>query len=145
MFIKPTAEDHVRDVLVQWAQATRLNRRDDVLLRHAPDAVIFDVLAPLKYEGTAAYRAGWDEWQPDTVGEALFDLFELRIAAGEELAFAHGLIHCGGTYRKDGNGGRFEDWVRATFCLRKSDGRWRIVHQHISMPVQRKTADPPFQ
>ncbi|MBE9138255.1 nuclear transport factor 2 family protein [Nodosilinea sp. LEGE 07088] len=26
--------------------------------------------------------------------------------------------------------------MRATFCLCNIDGKWRITHQHISMPIR---------
>jgi ketosteroid isomerase-like protein len=127
-----TASYQIRKILEQWADATRTGRNDDVLSHHAPDALIFDVLPPLKYEGTAAYRKSWDEWQPETTGQGLFDLHELQITAGRDVGFAHALLHCGGTHP---DGSKFEDWVRATFCLRKLDDRWLITHQHISMPA----------
>lgn len=122
----------IRTLLERWADATRNGRRDEVLANHAPDALIFDVLPPLQYEGTAAYRKSWDEWQPETAGEGLFHLDELQVTAGQDAGFAHGIIHCGGTLP---DGSSFEDTVRATFCLRKIDGRWRVTHQHISMPA----------
>lgn len=124
-------ERDVRVVLDDWARATREGRQDEVLQNHLPEATIYDVLAPLQYEGTAAYRASWDEWQPETTGEGQFEFEELRVTAGEEVAFAHGVIRCGGTLP---NGKSFEDRVRSTFCLRKEESRWRIAHHHISMP-----------
>jgi ketosteroid isomerase-like protein len=127
-----TDEKRIRQLLEQWADATRMGRSDDILTNHASDAVIFDVLPPLKYEGISAYRKSWDDWQPETVGPGLFDLHELKITAGQDTGFAHALIHCGGTR---GDGTTIDDWVRATFCLRKIVDRWLIVHQHISMPI----------
>jgi ketosteroid isomerase-like protein len=124
-------ESGVRAVLEEWARATREGRQDDVLKNHLPDAIIYDVLAPFKYEGTAAYRAGWDEWQPETTGEGVFDFEELHVTTGEPTAFAYGVIRCGGTLP---DGRSFEDRVRATFCLQQENGRWQITHQHISMP-----------
>ena len=54
-----------------------------------------------------------------------------QVTEGADLAFAHGLLRCGGT---TGDGRAFQDLVRATFCLvRRPDG-WRISHQHISAP-----------
>jgi ketosteroid isomerase-like protein len=132
-FTAPSAGHQVRRVLSEWAEATRTGRRDDVLANHAADAVIFDVLPPLKYDGLAAYERSRADWQPQTKGQAIFRLHELNVSAGDDVAFAHGLIHCGGT-RVDGK--RFEDWVRATFCLVKFDGEWTIAHQHISMPLK---------
>ena len=127
-------EQNKRDVhvaLEDWARATREGRQDDVLKNHLPEATISDVLAPLKYEGTAAYRASWDEWQPETSSEGMFDFEEIHVTAGEGVAFAYGVIRCGGTLP---DGRSFEDRVRATFCLRKEGSHWRIAHRHISMP-----------
>lgn len=130
---KEKDEEQIRELLDHYAHATRMGKQDEVLANHAPDVVIYDVLPPMKYEGAKAYRESWDEWQPETVKPIMFDLQELTITAGNEVAFAFGFIHCGGTKP---NGETFEDWVRATFCLSKQSGNWRIEHQHISRPVQ---------
>lgn len=88
----------------------------------------------MKYEGTEAYRQSWDEWQPQTEGEGVFDLEDLAITAGTEVAFATAFIRCGGTMP---DGRTFEDLVRATFGLHKEGDGWRVVHSHVSRPVQR--------
>ena len=124
-------EAQIRALLHRWAEATRTGRQDDVLARHAPDVLIYDVLPPLQYEGADAYRRSWDEWQPETAGPGRFELHDLRVTAGADVAFAHALIHCGGTLP---DGRTFEDRVRATFCLRKAPDGWVVAHQHISMP-----------
>ena len=128
-----THEAQVRDLLQQWASATRKGQRDDVLANHLPDALSYDVLAPMKYEGAEAYRQSWDEWQPDTQDEGQFDLQDLSVTAGADVAFAHCFIKCGGTLP---NGKTFEDLIRATFCLRKVSGSWKVAHQHMSKPIQ---------
>jgi ketosteroid isomerase-like protein len=128
-----TDEAQVRAVLQQWATTTRKGQRDDVLANHLPDVLIYDVLAPMKYEGAAAYRKSWDEWQPDTQGEGQFDLQDLSVTVGGDVAFAHCFIKCGGVLA---NGKTFEDLVRATFCLRKTSGSWKVAHQHNSKPIQ---------
>ena len=125
-------ETSLRELLESWAEHTRLDRRDEILANHASTAVIFDVMPPLKYEGVEAYRRSWDEWQPATEGEFRFEFRELSIVSGDQVAFAFGIIECGGT-RSDGT--PLSDFVRATFCLRKEHDRWEIVHQHISMPM----------
>lgn len=126
-----SGEVAIRDVLEDWARATREGRRDDVLANHLNDLVIFDVLPPLKYDSAESYRAGWDDWQPDAQGEMRFELQDLSINAGEEVGFAFGLLQCGGTLP---NGGTFRDTVRVTFCLRKVEGSWKVAHQHVSKP-----------
>lgn len=129
-----TDEQQVLDVLQSWAANTRLDNKDAILANHADDVVIFDVLPPMKYLGVEAYRKSWAEWQPHTVGEAVFELQNLELTVGVDVAFAHAFIHCGGT---TANGKTFEDWVRATFCLRKITGKWVVTHQHGSMSMQK--------
>jgi ketosteroid isomerase-like protein len=121
-------EKQVRAVIESWAQATRENRLDDVLKHHAADLVIFDVLPPMKYDSVESYRRNWEDWQPQTEGEMRFDLENVSITAGVDVAFAHAFIHCGGTTR---DGVSFHDIVRATFCLQKIDGSWMVLHQHV--------------
>jgi ketosteroid isomerase-like protein len=123
----------VRSVLKEWAEATRQSRRDDILKHHSANLVIFDVLPPMKYESAEAYRLSWDQWQPDTQGEVVFALENLTITNGNDVAFAHSFIRCGGTLP---DGRTFQDLVRATFCLRKVDGSWVVEHQHVSKPYE---------
>ena len=125
-------EQQIRKVLEQYADATREGRRDDILANHTPDVLIFDPLPPLQHDGADAYRKSWDDWWPETDGPGAFNLRDLRVTAGHDVAFAHAIIECGGT-QPDGT--TFRDTVRGTYCLRKIGGRWLITHQHVSMPV----------
>jgi ketosteroid isomerase-like protein len=128
--------EHIRQVLERWAETTRLGQLDEILTNHAEDCLIYDVLPPMQYEGTEAYRRSWEGWHPETTGEGQFALQDLSITADENLAFAHAFIQCGGA---DPNGKVFADTVRATFCLGKIDGNWKVQHQHISKPLQLKS------
>ena len=124
--------DQVRELLVSWARTTRMNDRNEILRGHHPDVLIFDVLPPMSYDGADAYRASWDDWQPETQGDNIFEFTELHVVAGVDVAFANGFIKCGGTLQ---DGRTFEDLVRATFCLQKLSGSWLVTHQHISKPL----------
>ena len=109
----------IQRLLGQWAHNTKKGEQDKILENHSESVVICDVLPPMKYEGVKAYRESWDEWQPKTMVEGQFDLHELKVVVGEDVAFAYGFIHCGGTLP---DGKSFEDWVRATFWLEKKNG-----------------------
>ncbi len=119
-------------VLAEWVESTRHDLKDEILKNHLPSAIIFDVLAPMQYQGTIAYRKSFDEWQPPFKIPSLFELTELNINAGDDTGFAHCLINCGGTLP---DGKEVRDTVRATFCFIKIDGLWRVAHHHISMPA----------
>ncbi|MGI2040195.1 YybH family protein [Shewanella frigidimarina] len=119
-------------ILSQWVESTRNDAKDDILANHLPQAVIFDVLAPLQHEGTVAYRKSFDEWQPPFEIPCLFELKELNVVAEEEVGFAHCLINCGGRLP---DGKEIRDTVRATFCFIKKDGAWQFAHHHVSSPM----------
>lgn len=126
-------EGLIRDVLLNWAENTRLDNKESILKNHDENVLIYDVLAPMLYQNAASYRASWDEWQPQTQGESIFKIQDLKITADTNVAFAHCLILCGGELQ---NGERFEDLVRGTFCFRLIESNWKIVHQHISKPLE---------
>ena len=126
-----TEEIAVRKLLEEWTRLTREGPQDDVLKNHSDNVIIYDVLPPLKYESAAAYRASWDEWQPDAQGNMQFELEDVKVTASPEIAYAYGLLQCGGTLP---DGKAFRDTVRATFCLRKTEDGWKVFHQHISKP-----------
>lgn len=116
-----TAEIEIRAVLEAWAAATRQNQEEHILRNHAEDLVIFDVLPPMKYESAESYRRSWEEWQPNTQGEAVFNLENLTITSGNEVAFAHSFIRCGGTLA---DGGTFEDLSACNILL--EEGEWVV-------------------
>ncbi|MEG3930428.1 nuclear transport factor 2 family protein [Microcoleus sp. T2B6] len=128
-----TPDSEVLAVLEEWAAATRQNRKDDILKNYVANLVIFDVLPSMNYESAESYRRSWEEWQPETQGEAIFNLENLTITAGSDIAFAHGFIRGGGTLL---DGRAFQDLVRATFCLMKVNGSWVVQHQHVSKPYE---------
>jgi ketosteroid isomerase-like protein len=119
----------ISKLLYDWADSTQKGENDDVLSNHSSDVLIFDVLTPLQYKGAEKYKESWGEWQPEYKEESLFEIHELDITTSETVAFAHGLIKCGIEPKID--------WVRATFCLLKTDEKWKIIHQHISMPISK--------
>lgn len=124
-------ESAIRSLLDAWTRATREGRHDDVLVNHDEYVLIYDVLPPIKYSSAAEYRKSWDEWQPDAQGEMRFELEDLEVTAGTDVAFAYGILQCGGSLP---DGKVFRDTVRATFCFAKKKGKWNVVHQHISKP-----------
>lgn len=50
-----------------------------------------------------------------------------------DLAFCHGFYRLNGT-PKSADGQSISFWMRATVCLRRDAGVWRIVHEHESVP-----------
>jgi uncharacterized protein (TIGR02246 family) len=122
----------IRKLVENWARAVRNEDIAGILAHHADDMLLFDVPPPVRSKGIDAYRKSWESlFFPWFKSSAVFDLSELDVCAGDKAAFATCLIHCTGT---GGAAGKEELNVRLTIGLRKTDGRWTVVHEHHSVP-----------
>jgi ketosteroid isomerase-like protein len=61
-----------------------------------------------------------------------YEVRDLRITVGGDVAFSHSLNRVSGTLK---NGKKSDRWLRWTACYRKTNGRWLIVHEQVSVPV----------
>jgi len=105
---------------------------DRLMSLYSPDIVYFDVVPPLRYAGAAALRARFVQWfdrWKSSIGQEIPDV---NISASEGTAAAYMLIRTSGTLK---NGHEVGYWVRATNCFQRSDRRWLITHEHVSLPV----------
>jgi ketosteroid isomerase-like protein len=125
-------EAEIRERLNRLAQAIRAADLEGLKWIYAPDIVSFDIEPPLRHLGAEAKWKNWAKvftiYQPP-LG---YDIRDLSIAVGDDVAFGHSLARISGSLR---NGTRSEYWVRWTTCLRRIDGHWLIVHDQVSVPV----------
>src|SRR6266542_5427461 len=86
---------HIRALIERWADAVHRGDMEAVLADHSADIVMFDVPPPdAGVRGIDAYRETWPpffEWQK----KASFEIVELDVTAGDEVAFAWALLRCG--------------------------------------------------
>ncbi|MFC8172335.1 YybH family protein [Streptomyces sp. NPDC057325] len=124
--------EQIRTLVERWAGAVHRGHLDTVVEDHAEDIVMFDVPPP--YEGVRgidSYREVWPaffEWQAQG---AVFDVEELEVTAGRDVAFAHALVRCG---TEEELAARPGFRMRLTLGLRKEAGRWVVAHEHHSFP-----------
>jgi ketosteroid isomerase-like protein len=94
---------------------------------------MFDVPPPLQSRGMDEYKKTWDLFFGYHKPSQAFDIVELAITAGEDVAFAIAIMRCGsGTFSGPPEKGGF--LFRLTMGLRNFDGDWRIAHEHHSVP-----------
>jgi uncharacterized protein (TIGR02246 family) len=125
-------EAAIRNVVESWTAAVRRRDFEGILQNHSSDMVMFDVPPPFQSKGIDAYRKTWDlffSWSSDPIP---FDITEMRITAGREVAFAVATMRCA----EPGPDGEQKSLdFRLTIGLRKIDGRWIITHEHHSVPA----------
>jgi uncharacterized protein (TIGR02246 family) len=127
-----TDEAVISELVENWARAVRAKDLDGILANHSTDVLMFDVPPPVQSRGIEAYRKTWDlffSWSDDPV---VFDIKDIDITAGTDVAFVAALMRCAGMEK---NGERIELEFRLTIGLRKIDGQWMVLHEHPSIPA----------
>ena len=64
---------------------------------------------------------------------------DLDVAADRNLAYSHSIQHLAGT---DKQGKKLDLTVRLTDVYKKTRGGWRIIHEHVSVPVDLDSGKP---
>jgi ketosteroid isomerase-like protein len=131
-----TAQEQIRGLIDARVRAIDAKDLDMLMANHAPDVLSFDVINDLQVRGADAVRTRAQNWLAAYPGRIGYGVRDLQITAGADVAFCTYLYHVTGTLQ---DGGTVSMWVRATVCLQKMGGTWRIVHEHQSVPFDTET------
>lgn len=113
------------------------DKNPDALISQSDPAVwAFDVMAPLQWSGLGPLREKLTGWFAGYDGLIGYHIRDLMVTASDDVGFAHYVYNITGTLN-DGN--TVDMWVRATVCLVREDGEWRITHEHNSVPYDPRT------
>ena len=125
-------ESDARALIDTLVQAIRRKDIEGAMSVFAPEVVSFDLGPPLRHGGGEVFRQHWRVLFETFDGSIDYELRDLTVEAGDGIAFAHSLNRTAGTLH---GGRKSERWLRWTACLARMEGRWRIVHEHVSVPV----------
>jgi uncharacterized protein (TIGR02246 family) len=126
-------EIELRELLARWSKAVRDQDLAGIRADHDSDILMFDVPPPFLSRGLDAYMATWDLFFGCVPKPVVFDFEDIEITAGQDVAFATAVGRCVST----GHDGEKENLqFRLTVGFRKHDGRWRITHEHHSLPAK---------
>ena len=126
----------VRALVDSREEACRAKDIDQLMSLYSPDSTYFDVVPPLQFAGSAAIRRNFQRWFDEHQGPIGLETRDLDISASGDVAFVHMLHRDSGTMK---NGQERAIWVRSTVCCQRSNHRWSITHEHISLPVDFKS------
>jgi uncharacterized protein (TIGR02246 family) len=124
-------EIDIHKLIERWVKAIHTENLDGILANHSSEILMFDLPGPVQLKGTDAYKKSWLPLFDWMRSGGAFDLSEVTVTAGDEVAFATALIHCRGT---DANRRKVVTKGRLTIGLRKIDGQWTVMHEHHSEP-----------
>ncbi len=122
----------IRQLIEDWAAAVRRKDMPGILKHHAKDIVMFDVPPPFCSKGIAEYESTWPTFFRSSPEPPKFDIRELHVTAGADVAFAYAMMRCIVIER-----GLASDLdFRVTIGFRKIAGQWTFVHEHHSIPAE---------
>ena len=122
------------------ARALRDKDIEALMAHYAPDVVVFDLPMALQCRGADSYRKNFESWFAMVEGRIEYEMRDLRVATGGDVAFCHYLARVKTNRKHTGKSGYWADyWVRVSAGWRKANGPWKITHEHISVPVEMTT------
>src|SRR5262245_33295036 len=117
---KAAEEVQIRKVLEDRADALRKKDAGRVIAHGTAGFLHFSLAPPLISKTDAR---GLTDWFATWRGPIGYEMRDIAVTAGEDVAFATGLARLSGT-KTDGE--RAEVWFRITLGLRKIGGAWKI-------------------
>lgn len=129
-------EREVAALFRRWFDASHRKDLDAAMAPIADDVTSYEHAGPLAVDDVAAMREacrrGFERAGPDF----LWDVPDLQIHIAGDLAVTWGLNRM-----TDFRDGRVEGrmWSRGTRVFRRIDGAWKLVHQHVSFPMDPAT------
>jgi uncharacterized protein (TIGR02246 family) len=129
-----STQTEVRSLLDNRAEACRTKDIDRLMSLYSDDIVYFDVVPPLQFIGSDAVRDNFVRWFNEYEGPIGLEIRHESVAISGDVAFAHCLaLDTGNANVSEEQRRQF--WLRSTVCCQRSNGKWLITHEHISLPV----------
>ena len=128
-------EKEIRALGDRVSAAIKAKNVDAIMANCVPDEslFIFNVNPPLELVGAKAYRKHWEDFLATIPGPIVKSEFsDLSIMTDGKLGLSHGIVHL---VWNDRDGKKLDITYRLTTGYRKIEGKWLIVHVHVSVPV----------
>jgi ketosteroid isomerase-like protein len=127
-----------------FASAFRAKDIDGIMKVYAPgaDLFVFDVTPPREYVGWDNYKKDWRDFFAVFKGSVTFDISDVAVATDGALGYGHSIQHLSGM---SADGKPISITVRVTDDYRKVGGKWYIVQEHVSVPVDLATGKADLQ
>jgi uncharacterized protein (TIGR02246 family) len=129
---KTKNETVIRALIDGFVKAIRAKDINGVMSAFAPEVVSFDLGPPLQHGGGEAFMKRWQKLFESYQSPIDYEVRDLSITVGDDVAFSRSLNKIGGTMK---NSQKTDHWLRWTACYCQTNGKWLIVHEHVSVPA----------
>jgi ketosteroid isomerase-like protein len=121
----------IRRLIADQQKAVCAKDIGGIMAHYAAEVVVFNVKPPFQTRSAKDWRREWEtslSHFPSSFGTEMRDL---TITLSCDLALAHCI------WRFTGMPG--QTWIRDTAIYKRKQGKWRIVHEHYSVPFDPET------
>lgn len=125
------AHRELRALFADWFGASERKDLDGAMSPVAKNVISYEHDAPLAYQGADAVRAVCKAGFEHMPNGFRWEVPDLEILVRGDVAVTWGLNHM--------YGAGVEMWSRGTRIFQKVDGRWQMIHQHVSFPYDPAT------
>jgi uncharacterized protein (TIGR02246 family) len=134
-------EQEIRALEDRFAAAANAKDLDAIMKVYVPgnDLFVFDVGAPRQHVGWDDYKKDWHDFLSMLPGPIKFTVSDLSVMSDGKIAYGHNIQHLLGAMA---DGSSMEMTVRVTDVYRKIDGKWLIVQEHVSVPIDFSAGKP---
>lgn len=133
-----TVDGEIRQFLEEFADSVRSGKLEDIMSFYDSSLVAFDVAPPLRFTNANEYKKNWEMMFTTKMRFPVsYEFSEETIHVDGDLGVFHSLIHLAGAIKdpQQGEPNDVDCWGRYTCVLKKTNHRWRIFHEHFSVPV----------
>ena len=134
-------DQEIRVLEDQFAAAANAKDLDAIMKAYVPgnDLFVFDVGAPRQHVGWDDYKKDWHDFLSMLPGPIKFTVSDLSVMSDGKIAYGHNIQHLSGAMA---DGTPMEMTVRVPDVYRKIDGKWLIVQEHVSVPIDFSMGKP---
>jgi ketosteroid isomerase-like protein len=129
--VQPSKDEaEILALLNALAKAHHAKNAAAIAAPFASDAAVYDLSPPLLHRGIdIREKQAWlDSWD----GPIEIESRDFKFTITGDSAFGYGYLRMSGNPKAVGRHISF--WMRATVCLQREAGAWKIVHEHTSVP-----------
>jgi len=127
-----SAKDEITAVENRLLAATTA---DEVMKYFDKDIVLYDIVPGLQYKGADAVHADENNFFSNAT-DVKAEFVDLTVVTDGKMGLARSIQHI--TW-KDKDGKPQEATMRVTDVYHKVNGEWKVIHSHVSVPVDLKT------
>lgn len=138
---KAAEKEAVKKVITGLLDAICRKNVKAIMSYYTSGMIAYDVKPPFQIKGAVAWKHNWEACIGYFPSESGTEIRDLHIHVNTDLAFAHYMFRLTGP---EIDHSAMQTWLRSTTCFKKQHSKWKIVHEHGSLPFHPHTLQAIF-